>query len=214
VRKSQLEAVARRFGAQAVPAVQNCATALAGVAEQLWLPIAGIALPQLAPAPPAQRQALIALLDDMARADGVVSLFEYCLTRVVWSYLHDAADPHRRSKAGRGRLVDAQPAATTLLAALAVAGASDPAAQRHAFDAAVARVLPGSPAPHQAPADTWSALDSGWSTLDSLDPREKQRLVEAMVTAVLDDGTIAIAEGELLRAACSLIHVPIPALIA
>jgi hypothetical protein len=35
-----------------------------------------------------------------------------------------------------------------------------------------------------------------------------------MVAAVLDDGKLTSHEAELLRAACALVHVPLPALIA
>jgi hypothetical protein len=49
--------------------------------------------------------------------------------------------------------------------------------------------------------------------LDALEPKAKQALVEAMVVSVLDDGTVTAAEAELLRAACGLMHVPLPALL-
>ena len=50
--------------------------------------------------------------------------------------------------------------------------------------------------------------------MDALEPKAKQALVEAMVVAVLDDGTVTAAEDGLLRAACGLMHVPLPALLA
>jgi hypothetical protein len=34
-----------------------------------------------------------------------------------------------------------------------------------------------------------------------------------MVEPVVHDGTVTAAEGEMLRAACSLMHVPLPALL-
>ena len=40
------------------------------------------------------------------------------------------------------------------------------------------------------------------------------KLVEAMVDAVLHDGTVTAAEAELLRAACGSMHVPLSALWA
>ena len=43
-------------------------------------------------------------LNDLAVADDKVTMFEYCLTRLVWSYLLDVADPSRRSKVGNGSL--------------------------------------------------------------------------------------------------------------
>jgi hypothetical protein len=57
-------------------------------------------------------------------------------------------------------------------------------------------------------------LDQGWATLDALEPKAKQALVEAMVESVLDDGAVMPSEAELLRAACGLMHVPLPALLA
>ena len=52
-------------------------------------------------------------------------MFEYCVTRLVWNYLLDAADPSRRSRVGNGSLHDVRPVVTTLLATLAVASGSD-----------------------------------------------------------------------------------------
>jgi uncharacterized tellurite resistance protein B-like protein len=46
-----------------------------------------------------------------------------------------------------------------------------------------------------------------------LEPKAKQELVEAMVESVVHDGTVTAAEAEMLRAACGLMHVPLPALL-
>ena len=54
-------------------------------------------------------------LNDLAVADDKVTMFEYCLTRLVWSYLLDVADPSRRSKVGNGSLNAVRPVVTTLL---------------------------------------------------------------------------------------------------
>ena len=65
--------------------------------------------------------------------------------------------------------------------------------------------------PRQA---TWQqTLDQGWADLDGLAPKAKQALVEAMVVSMTTDGTITTTEAEILRAACALIHVPLPALL-
>jgi hypothetical protein len=52
------------------------------------------------------------------------------------------------------------------------------------------------------------------SALDALEPKDNQVLVEGMVESVLHDGTVASSEAESLRAACGLMHVPPPALLA
>jgi uncharacterized membrane protein YebE (DUF533 family) len=106
-----------------------------------------------------------------------------------------------------------QAAALTVLAALAAAGNPDPAKAQHAFVTAIAHLMPGVSAAYAPPTDL-SALDAAWPALDALDPRYKQKLVEAMVAAVLDDGRLAVAEAELLRTACALLHCPLPALLS
>jgi hypothetical protein len=46
--------------------------------------------------------------------------------------------------------------------------------------------------------------------LNALDPRFKHLLVEALVVAIGDDGIVEVAEAELLRTTCALLHCPLP----
>ena len=141
-------------------------------------------------------------------------MFEYCVTRLVWSYLRDAADPSRRSKMGRGSLSEVQPLVTTLLATLAVAGGGDRNTLGSPFETACRRLYGDAVAPEQPRARPGSRRSTGAGrALDGLEPKAKQALVEAMVVSVLDDGTITASEAELLRVACALMHVPLPALL-
>jgi Zn-dependent protease with chaperone function len=179
----------------------------------LRLPLAQLAAPQLAARPPADRRALIAKLDEIARADGTITVAEYCLIRVIGTYLRDVDAPRARSRPGRASVQAVQDAAFTLLAAVSAAGNADPAAAQHAFTAAVAHLLPGTSVPYAPPAEPWRALDAGWDVLDTLDPRNKRVLVEALVIAVSDDGTLTVAEAELLRTTCTLLHCPLPPLL-
>jgi hypothetical protein len=94
----------------------------------------------------------------------------------------------------------------------ATTGNDDPAAAQHAFATGVARL--GVPAQTYAPPrDFVAALDGVWGPLDSLDPQHKRPLIEALVAAIADDGVLAVAEAELLRTACALLHCPVPALL-
>ena len=171
-------------------------------------------LPQLTARPVAERTALAAALDDLARADGTITVFEYCLAKVVGDYLLDAESPRARSRAGRAPVRAVEDAAVTLLAVVAAAGNADPAAAGQAFAAAVARLLPGRALPFAPPADPWRALDAGWDPLNTLDPRNKQVLIESVVAAVSADGVLAPEEAELLRATCSILRCPLPPLVA
>ena len=129
--------------------------------------------------------ALVAVLNDLAVADDRVTMFEYCLTRLVWNYLLDAADPSRRSKVGNGSLHDVRPVVTTLLATLAVASGGDQDASARAFHGAMQRLYGADAAAENPRQLSWQqTLDGGWAQLDALEPKAKQALVEAMVDAV------------------------------
>jgi hypothetical protein len=179
----------------------------------LRLPVVQLAAPQLAARPPAERDALLTQLDQIARADARITVFEYCLTRVAGSYLRDAVAPAARSRPGRAPVRAVQDAALTLLAFVAAAGNPDRAAAERAFQSALARLLPGTTVQYVPPTEPWQALDAGWDALDSLDPRNKRVVVESLVAAVSDDGVVTVEEAELLRTACTLLHCPIPPLI-
>ncbi|WP_231988707.1 hypothetical protein [Mycobacterium sp. 1274761.0] len=187
---------------------------MAKLAHELRLPFVELALPQLAAHPREYQDELVAALNDLAVADSTVTMFEYCVTRLVWSYLQDAADPSRRSRLGKGSLRDVRPLVTTLLATLAVAGGGDQTSTGHAFDAALRRLYGDAERSDNPRRRSWQqTLDEGWAALDALEPKAKQALIEAMVVSVLDDGTVTPSEAELLRAACALMHVPLPALL-
>jgi Zn-dependent protease with chaperone function len=211
----QLAAVAARLGPAQADAAASLAHVMARLPDELHLSFVELALPQLLGHPRDYQEALVTALNDLAVADDTVTMFEYCVTRLVWSYLRDAADPSHRSRVGRGSLHDVQPLVTTLLATLAVAAGGDQNTSGRAFEAARRRLYGETEAPEQPRRQTWQqTLDGGWAALDGLAPRDKQSLVEAMVVSVLDDGTITASEAELLRVACGLMHVPLPALLA
>ena len=107
------------------------------------------------------------------------------------------------------------PVVTTFLATLAVASGGDQEAGRRAFHGALQRLYGDAATADNPRRLSWQqTLDGGWAAMDALEPKAKQALVEAMVVAVLDDGTVTAPEVELLRAACGLMHVPLPALLA
>ncbi|SHF48168.1 Zn-dependent protease with chaperone function [Jatrophihabitans endophyticus] len=215
VREVQLRTVDARLGPSVAAATVRLSAATTRLDPLLALPLVGLAAPQLAARPAAERDAVQAALRELALVDGRVTVFEYALMRVVGVRLADAASPAARSRPGRTTLRSGTDAALTLLAVLAAVGHTDPAAAQHAFHAATTLLLPAATGIAFAPpADPWRALDTGWDVLDALDPRHKQLLVEAMVAAVADDGVLRPAEAELLRAACAVLHCPLPPLVA
>ena len=214
VSATQMQIIEHRLGSTVTEQAARFYPAVAGLDPIVRLPIVSMAAPLLAARPAPDRQALATALDELARADGQITVFEYSLTRLVGAYLADAGDPAPRSRPGRAQVRSVRDAALTLLAGVSAAGNPDPAAAQHAFQAAVAHLLPGTTIGYTPPAEPWRALDAGWDPLNSLDPRNKQVLVEALVIAVADDGTLAPAEAELLRTTCAMLRCPLPPLLA
>jgi hypothetical protein len=209
-----LVSIATRLGDDTAAATAQMTADLEALPLLLRLPVVSIAVPALGARPPQQVRALIATLDDMALADGSISVFEYCLTRMIGGYARDVADPSGRSKPGNASVASVQSAATTLVAAIAAAGNPDQAAEERAFTNAMRYLMPSSQVVFHPPNDVWRALDSVWDPLDSLDAPNKQRLIEALVVAISDDGQLGIAEAELLRTACGLLHCALPSFVA
>ena len=213
--RAQQEGVIRqRLGDSAEHATELAVGQADPLPEILRLPLVGLALPALLARPAQELDAVVDTFAALTAADNTLSLFEYCVTHLVRGYIADARDPARRSRPRSAPLSSAEGPAITLLTAMAAAGGADEASAQRAYAAAAAHLLPGSTIPaYVVPADLAKALDAGWDALDALEPRAKQTLVEALVVAVCDDGVVEVAEAELLRVACSLLHCPLPALL-
>ena len=56
-------------------------------------------------------------------------------------------------------------------------------------------------------------LDEVWESLDALDPLAKQALVEGITAAISFDGQVTVAESELLRTICGVLHCPLPPML-
>ncbi|HET6784221.1 MAG TPA: peptidase M48 Ste24p, partial [Pseudoxanthomonas sp.] len=74
-------------------------------------------------------------------------------------------------------------------------------------------VLPRDHLPYAPPPEGVLALESVWEGLDALDPLAKQVMVEAITAAISHDGRISVAESELLRTICGVLHCPLPAML-
>jgi hypothetical protein len=75
------------------------------------------------------------------------------------------------------------------------------------------RILPDQALPYLPRRDWALQLDTVWMPLDALDPLAKQQLVEALADTVSHDGRVSIAESELLRTVCGVLHCPLPPML-
>jgi Zn-dependent protease with chaperone function len=212
VRAAQQQIIASRFGPALAEAAGQQAQAVRSLHPALVLPLAELAFPVLRGRPRPQQEAVLAAIHAVARADGVVDLREYCLSRLLHRELYESM--HRTSPwAGRrAQQAEVNAAAATLLAVLAAAGHPDRATAETAYLAGLAQVVPGHRYPFAPPRQVVQALEACWPVLDGMAGPEKQFLVAGMVTVIEHDGVMSVSEIELLRTVCALLHCPLPPL--
>jgi len=181
----------------------------------LRLPLAALAFPQLRRRPRAELRAFMDNVYAMVHADGQVTLFEYCLGRLLNTQVAEAIDPSRAKATGERRLGSAEmtKAAITLLAVLAEAGHDNAADAQRAYLAGLMRLYPRLNSPYAPPKDRYAALDEVWPKLDHLEPMGKELLLEGLVAAISHDGQVSVAEAELLRTVCASLHCPLPPML-
>ncbi|KFN43517.1 M48 family metallopeptidase [Arenimonas oryziterrae] len=186
---------------------------LEGLHPLLRLPLASLAFPLLRRRPRSELQQFLDTVYALVHADGQVSLFEYCLGRLLHTQVLEALDPSRAWVPGRKRLADATAAVITLLTALAKAGHDNPADAQRAYNAGLLRVFPRVNAPYAPPTQGIDALESVWPVLDAIEPTGKELLLEGLVAAISSDGRVTVAEAELLRTICASLHCPLPPML-
>ncbi|MES2858404.1 MAG: M48 family metallopeptidase [Pseudomonadota bacterium] len=186
---------------------------LADLHPMLRLPLAALAFPVLRLRPRPELDTFMDTVFAVVHADGEVSLFEYCLGRLLTVQVRESLDPSRYARFGRRKPGNVRQEFATLLAVVAHAGHQDAGAARRAYLAGMQRVLPRDHLPYAPPSTGMLALDAVWEPLDALDPLAKQVMVEAVADAISHDGRVSVAEAELLRTICGVLHCPLPPML-
>jgi Zn-dependent protease with chaperone function len=210
--RQQFELAARhdeRLSRQAV----DYADRLADLPRILYLPLAAMAMPALRKRPRPELEKFMDGCFALTHADGQVSLFEYCLGRLLRVQVRDALDPTGTWTAGNRRLTDTVAPAITLMAVLAQAGHDDSGTAMRAFLAGIGKVFPRINAVYQPPKDPHRALDDAWPLLEKIEPLGKEMLLEGLVVAMSHDGRISVAEAELMRVVCASLQLPLPPML-
>ncbi|WP_018881345.1 M48 family metalloprotease [Thioalkalivibrio sp. ALE30] len=220
VRERQLAVIGEALGGDLQEAVRRLQTAEPELRDDLRLPLLELGFPALRRLDADDRARLRSLVDRLIHADGRVAVFEYALGRLLDRQLGDIQDPAAASRPRHAALEDHQEGAHFLLAVLAHHGhAADPAAARAALTAGVGVLTGALPLTVELPealtgpsgARAWaSVLDRVLEQLDGLRMRDKDQLIQAMVTTASHGGQVVTAEVELMRVMAAALHVPLP----
>jgi len=214
LRAKQRTEIQARLGAEVAASAQRLKVdKLDPLHPMLRLPLAALAFPVLRLRPRPELDAFMDTVHAVVNADGQVSLFEYCLGRLLEVQVRESLDPSRYARFGRRKTGSVKQEFATLLAVVAQAGHEDAGAAQRAYLAGMQRVLPRDHVPYAPPGNGVLALDEVWEPLDALDPLAKQVMVEAITAAVGHDDRLTVAEAELLRTICGALHCPLPPML-
>jgi hypothetical protein len=211
VADKQADEIAARLGKSV--AVEVRALHLQSIAmlhPALRLPLASLAFPVLRLRPRPELNVFLDTVNAIVYADGSVSLFEYCLARLLTVHVRESLDPSRYARYGRRKISEVRREISTLLTVVAQFGNADADAARKAYLSGMHRVMPDQALPYLPRGNGVLALDDVWVPLDALEPLARELLVEAITATISHDGGIAVAESELLRTICSTLHCPLP----
>lgn len=178
--------------------------------EKLRLPMIDLAIPTLKHLDKAQRQAFLAQLDALVKADNRITPFEFVLTRILANHLAPKAQRAGRIRFRRFKaLRDDIQVLFSLLTH--VSGARDDEAVQ-LFRAATASMLDEDLALLPAKRCKLPAIEEALENLGHSTPMIKATLFNALADLVLADGEVRAGEAELLRAICTLLDCPMPPL--
>jgi Zn-dependent protease with chaperone function len=191
---------------------------LAGMMEGLGpafrLPLVDLALPAARAASAADKEALLKALQAVIQADRRVSLHEFVVLTLVREQLA------RKAKADTGakRIAELKRETLTLLSLVAHAGVRADATGDRERDlrAALLAAAKEMGLADAAGAPSEIALDAAaraLQTLKTLAPLQKAVLIKGLFAAVTVDGTIRIAEAELMRLVGAVLDCPLPPLL-
>jgi Zn-dependent protease with chaperone function len=213
IREAQLEKIRERLPQAPLGYIENLAVQLSRLDRAQRLPLFELAFPALRRRPPLELRQLIGMVDDLVRADGITTIFDYTLSRLLRQQLNETLSPQSVPSRTVPKLYTLRHEAQTLFSLLAQSGHAQTNEARTAYEAGMRHLL--ADVPPYTPPDPWvELLDQALLKLDKLPPMVKQELITGLTITVLYDRQIMLAEAELLRVICALLHCPLPPLVA
>lgn len=173
------------------------------------LPLLDLLMPALRQLSARQSAELLRTLDELIEADERISLFEFCLRKIVQKRLKHLAGDAAHAKAEHRDLRPLARQTGWLLSALARADASSQAEANAAY--AAARQHLGLASVPEAPMSVGlNQMNEALHELGQATPAVKRQVLDACEIAVQHDEQVAVAEAELLRLVATMLETPLP----
>jgi len=212
VLQRQMALTSERLGEQRTRLVRQYYDALQQTPAEYRLPLLEIAFPALRQRPVPQLAYLAELTGRLIDVDGEIDLYEFCFYRVLSGNLQHSLHPARRQRRSHAGRKEVRDAAVNLLRFIAHHGHPDDTAGEAAFRAGLARFGGWGDAYSYRDNQslTTAELDQCLNLLVALNGEGRQMLLDAVTRVVLHDREISVAEGELVRAVCAALEIPLP----
>jgi Zn-dependent protease with chaperone function/uncharacterized tellurite resistance protein B-like protein len=183
------------------------------VQRELRLPLVELTLPTLRRLSKEQSQLFLESLNALIRADGKITLFEWCLLKIVVQHLKEVFEKPE----GAGQAISdlAQVTGDCMVVISTLVNATRHVGLKAAEVFAAAAKELGQPDSTPTPPDQLSlnALDRSLKVLQRLKPQPKAQLIKACIACVVADGQVDPVEAELLRGIAATMSVPMPPLV-
>ena len=212
VQAEQRRILEAAYGAEFTARVLGMQALADSLPPALRLPAVQQLFPALRRLSLAERQQLRDVVAQLANADARIDVFECCLTLLLAANLDDLeAGPMH----GSASLMQEVAAIHTLFAILAAQGTGDDLRARAAPTKRASRwCCPNIVRPIAQIAQWPTALGDALARLANLRPFAKKVLIEGLVRCIAHDQKLSVEEGELLRTVCSVLHCPLPPILA
>jgi Zn-dependent protease with chaperone function len=213
-REQQLRLIENQLGATRASQCRRLFEDLRTLGPHLRLPVLELALPALRQRPVEQLTYLFDLVSRVTELENVPELFDYMLLRVLEAYLRHMPGAPVLARGEDKSELGIRAAVTELIANVAAFGHDAPADARAAFTAGMTVVgSPAATAPSFEPvsaARNLAELDRALRRLSSLRPRDKLRILSAVLATIRRDGNVEVEEAELFRAIAATLDCPLP----
>jgi len=211
VRVEQQRILETAYGADFAARVLGMQSLADSLPPALRLPAVQQLFPALRRLSLPERQKLRDVVAQLANADARIDVFECCLNLLLAASLDDLESGPVH---GSGSLMQEISAIHKLFAILAAQGSGDDTRARRAYEAGISVVLPEHRPAYEQIAQWPGALADSLARLASLRPFAKKVLIEGLVRCIAHDQKLSVEEGELLRTVCSVLHCPLPPILA
>jgi len=211
----QLSLAHEQLGEQRANRVKQFYDEITTISTAYRLPLLEIAFPALRQRKAAELEYLIDLARRLIEVDGDIDLYEYCFNRVLVSSLQRAMHPARKPKRRSAKRAPVRDAAIDLLRIIAHHGHKNDDDGERAFRAGLKVFGNWAGDAEYDVARKFSApvFDRQLDLLSALNGDGRQMLVKAISAVIAADGKLTDSEGDLMRAVCATLEVPLPPIL-